>query len=80
MKIEKAKWEPVHRHGRLPSKSCEAVKALKPGDCKRIFHDDLICVKGKCSLFAVVSRCRKQGWVIEAYHEALHIAVVRRLK
>lgn len=90
MRIEDAKWEPpLGRNPRL-SLSALAVHMLKPGDVKRIPHDDVRCTilsskaddkrQVRCSLAQIIGRLRRNhGWVIDYYHEHSNVLVVRRI-
>lgn len=84
MKIENTEWKPpaTKRHGRKASESCEALKSLKVGDIKRLEHTDISCKYPlkSCSLTSTIRRLRNNGMVLEYYHEAKNILVVRRLK
>jgi len=77
VRIEDAEWNP-YKYGRAQSKSVAFLRSLKPGDVKRIYHPDLQCNKtdGTCSLTQAITRLRKEGWKIKAYHEAPHILIV----
>lgn len=61
------------------------LESMAAGATLRITHTDMCCrwpdYPSTCSLASVVSRLRLQhGWNIELYHEAKHVAVVRRLE
>jgi len=86
-KVENAEWEPqaAMRGGRRLSESVAAVRALKVGECKRIFHDDVRCTVGEkigqgCAISQAVSRLRDKGWKFDSYHEKQYVLVIRRLK
>ena len=87
MNSEDTEWKPPRHKGRSASDSLKALTSLQAGEVKRIFHDDLKCTHGnngskgyRCSVSSALARLRKQGMVLESYHEAPHIVVIRRLK
>lgn len=83
MKIENAEWNHPSVYGRPLSESVKALRAIQPGEVKRIFHDDVTCKYkrgGGCSLYQESVRLRERGWVVESYHENDGVMVVRRLK
>ena len=79
--------EGLNKQGRPKSQSRILLESLQVGDCKRIIHYDVVCracdgvPPNPCSLTQSVIRQRHSlGWVLEYYHEANHIMVIRRLK
>jgi len=81
MEVEEAEWQRPPRRG--PSKSLEALQAMKVGDVKRIIHNDVCCRQGdhpSCTLLQGMVRLRKKGWKLESYHEKPGVLVVRRLQ
>jgi|6_EtaG_2_1085325.scaffolds.fasta_scaffold09553_5 hypothetical protein len=90
--VKDAVWnsEKFHGRGSLPSQSVLALRNLKVGDCKRIKHEDVQCLRqqqttnGKkktyCSLTTEINQLRrKQNWLLDYYHENRAILVIRRL-
>ena len=89
---EPCEWSPPisSRPSHLVSKSILELRDLKAGETKKIVHPDVSChireVNGQttttraCSLLPQLTKLRKEGWIVEQYHEADHIIVVRRLQ
>lgn len=83
--IEDAEWKPINelrQAGVRASLSIVNLRAIQPGETKRISHDDLACQGDsyRCSLYRGLLKLRQQGRTLECYHEAPHIMIVRRLK
>ncbi len=85
--MEDAKWNPRVRgtQGGKPSQCVELLRTVRPGEIKRIVHDDVQCLFSQngtchCTLYQEVKRLRRCGWKIHQYHEADHLMVVKRLK
>jgi hypothetical protein len=89
MKVENAIWKeakykPPCRKGLPESKSVKALKAMKVGDVKRIFHGDVACKKcgEQCTLTSTISRLRTTSrgrTIYKYYHEDTGIIVVKRV-
>lgn len=89
-KIEDVVWNPpLAARGRTQSDSRVLLETLNPGDVKRIHHPDLFCEhrnrNGRslgyyCSLTVAISMLRKRGWKVKAYHEEVHVMVIRRIQ
>ncbi|KKL91652.1 hypothetical protein LCGC14_1892610 [marine sediment metagenome] len=85
--IEDAEWKPPRhsRGGHPAAESTQSLRGVKVGETKRIRHPDVHCAfvskgQGSCSLYQQVKKLRVQGWEIQAYHEADHVLVVRRVR
>jgi hypothetical protein len=87
--IEDASWdENSHRQrGKGLSQSVKALRDLKIGDCKRIYHYDVSCKRTPegndyaCSLRAAAIKLGKTtAKLFETYHEEVSVLVVRRVK
>lgn len=84
-KMESAEWNCPDRvyKGKEMSQSAKFLRNIKLGEVKRIVHDDLAChgKSSKCSLSNAIFTLEKaSGCKFEHYHEAAHVAVVRRIK
>lgn len=88
-KVETCEWNPPPLYRTPNKKSTQAIKDMNVGDVKRIVHPEVKCsIKTfksgdtirSCTLSSILTKQRKLGWEIEYYHEADHVAVVRRLK
>jgi hypothetical protein len=90
MKVENAIWKeakykPPCRKGLPESKSVKALKAMKVGDVKRIFHGDVACNNCglNCTLVSTISRLRinSRGRIAyKQYHEDTAVMVVKRIR
>lgn len=88
-KLEDTEWNPPKPGGTSPkwrrvSQSTLLLRSLKPGEVKRLIHEDVRCQRRAgfldCSLHQEMKRLRKvEGWEIHYYHIEPHEMVVTRI-